>query len=798
MMPGKTRTGKTREVDPANRLVRRKRTADRERPGRAVPVTEPHPLALRQAMSNPAAAQPGDLLTLQRQVGNQAVSRLIQAKAAVATKLTVGAAGDRYEQEADRVAEQVMGKQQPASSKQQGVQRQQEGAQTMPLEATITRLVQRQAEEEEEIQTKRLQRQEDEEEIQTKPLVQRQEEEEEEIQTKRLQRQEDEEEEIQTKRLQRKADGSFDAGPGFEDRLAARKGGGRPLPQGTRAFMEPRFGADFSEVRVHAGADAARLNRQISARAFTHGKDIYVGEGRYNPGTDAGDRLLAHELTHTIQQTGGRPLVGHGAPSVQVSAQRTPGIQRKFDVVAFYGSFSSLSEEEQTKAVLKLLKKWSGIGTRKSTRRKNVALLMKGAAERNLWHVIGTVEDNHASYFKNELAPDYENVPSTIPEVPEKMESGQKLEQLKEQLEDFQKKKAQWEGRLKDQSWQDYLFHDYESEATEVALAVGGIKEKGTVSGQLGFSGTLEKELTSSQLGLGLGVKTGAFGGMKGKGKGEITKGKTSVTVSGEGDFLAGVEQNGEVTLTLDNKYAQVISQLEEQVKLGTWGEGSGKFSLGLSGISAEAKAYLAIGGQAMLKGKFDAQTKKGGIGLLIEGQGTAFAGAEAGGEAEFSASLTKGIAAAVKAKAFAGVKAEATGKCMFKLLGRPIFGVEGTAGVSYGAGGELEATMKIPVFGNSEFGFKATAALGLGTSSGAKVLVNAGNVALSAKEIWLKLKNMPTTMQGYESTLTMQDQEVLQKLNKLIAVYDGAIKQTRSQIRAIEKKPVEKQSLLL
>jgi hypothetical protein len=68
--------------------------------------------------------------------------------------------------------------------------------------------------------------------------------------------------------------------------------------------MEPRFGADFSGVRVHTDRESAQMNRELSAQAFTHGRDIYMGEGKYNPGSDAGKRLLAHELTHVVQQGG--------------------------------------------------------------------------------------------------------------------------------------------------------------------------------------------------------------------------------------------------------------------------------------------------------------------------------------------------------------------------------------------------------------------------------------------------------------------------------------------------------------
>ncbi len=133
--------------------------------------------------------------------------------------------------------------------------------------------------------------------------IQRQSAEEEEIQTKRLQRQ-PEEEEIQTQRLQRQGAGSFDAGPKIERQLAANKGSGSALPGEVRAFMEPRFGTDFSGVRVHTGNESAQLNRALNAQAFTHGKDIYLGAGQYDPGSPQGKQLLAHELTHVVQQTG--------------------------------------------------------------------------------------------------------------------------------------------------------------------------------------------------------------------------------------------------------------------------------------------------------------------------------------------------------------------------------------------------------------------------------------------------------------------------------------------------------------
>ena len=81
---------------------------------------------------------------------------------------------------------------------------------------------------------------------------------------------------------------------------------GQPLDRDTRAFMESRFGHDFSGVRVHADARAAQSARAVSALAYTVGRDVVFGSGQYRPGTMMGKRLLAHELTHVVQQGGGQ------------------------------------------------------------------------------------------------------------------------------------------------------------------------------------------------------------------------------------------------------------------------------------------------------------------------------------------------------------------------------------------------------------------------------------------------------------------------------------------------------------
>jgi hypothetical protein len=105
--------------------------------------------------------------------------------------------------------------------------------------------------------------------------------------------------------IQLKSDGAADSAPaGMDTALNSAKGRGTPLPDETRSKMESGFGTDFSQVNIHTDQEAEQMNKQIGARAFTHGNDVYFNSGEYKPNTTEGDHLLAHELTHTVQQGG--------------------------------------------------------------------------------------------------------------------------------------------------------------------------------------------------------------------------------------------------------------------------------------------------------------------------------------------------------------------------------------------------------------------------------------------------------------------------------------------------------------
>jgi hypothetical protein len=248
----------------------------------------------------PFDLETADMVDLQRVVGNQGIQRMLgqgnmaaknQSSTFIQTKLAVGPANDAYEQEADRVADQVMAMPDTA-------QRQEE--EELQMKPDFLQRQEEAEEEEEVLQPKR------------EDILQRQEEEEEELQAKPdfLQRQEEAEEEeemLQPKRdvIQRKGmDGGFDVGGDLEDNIRSAKGGGHSLPDTTRDFFESRFDRDFSSVRVHSDSQSDSVNRSIQAKAFTSGQDIFFKSGEYDPGNSGGQRLLAHELTHVVQQNG--------------------------------------------------------------------------------------------------------------------------------------------------------------------------------------------------------------------------------------------------------------------------------------------------------------------------------------------------------------------------------------------------------------------------------------------------------------------------------------------------------------
>ncbi|MEE3719918.1 DUF4157 domain-containing protein [Tumidithrix elongata RA019] len=194
----------------------------------------------------------------------------------VQAKLAIGAVGDKYEQEADQVASQVV----QTINTPENVQREdEEQVQTKPLES-----IQREEAPEEE-----------DEELQMKPL------------SDSIQRDEaPEEEELQMKPMlqRREAVNGGDASEELESSIQQAKGSGQPLDPNLQEKMGQAMGADFSSVKVHTDSQSDQLNQSIQARAFTTGQDVFFRKGSYNPSSTDGQELIAHELTHVVQQNG--------------------------------------------------------------------------------------------------------------------------------------------------------------------------------------------------------------------------------------------------------------------------------------------------------------------------------------------------------------------------------------------------------------------------------------------------------------------------------------------------------------
>lgn len=202
---------------------------------------------------------------MQRHYGNYAIGTL-NAPVAIQARLKVGAPDDRFEREADRVADRIMHMPLPdrpvRSGAPPGIQRKCAACAAGPAPCLDCGSV--------------------DEEIQRKPLA-------------------------AARPQANSGPGRAGAiGPAARELVTSVNTGGQPLPAEQRSFFEPRLGVDLSAVRIHRDAPAAMAARSVGARAYTLGRDVVFGQGEYRPETPAGRHLLAHELTHVVQQGGGR------------------------------------------------------------------------------------------------------------------------------------------------------------------------------------------------------------------------------------------------------------------------------------------------------------------------------------------------------------------------------------------------------------------------------------------------------------------------------------------------------------
>ncbi|WP_404361388.1 DUF4157 domain-containing protein [Methylotuvimicrobium sp. KM1] len=269
---------------------------------------------------------------------------------AVQLKMTANKPGDKFENEADNMADKVMKMPAPeervqkAELPEEKVQKQEEPLQKAELPEEKVQKQEEEPLQKAEEPERAIQKQEDEK-LQKaerpEDKLQKAEAPEDKLQKqeeKPLQRAKAPEEELQKaelpdeeirkkeeEQLQRKGDGAPGVSSQVQSAIHNKTTGGEALSGDVRGFMEPRFGADFSNVRIHRDAESGGLSNQLSAKAFTFRNHIFFSHDQYRPGTGEGKQLLAHELTHTIQQG----AAVQRSPQVTTTAT-PPALQRGF------------------------------------------------------------------------------------------------------------------------------------------------------------------------------------------------------------------------------------------------------------------------------------------------------------------------------------------------------------------------------------------------------------------------------------------------------------------------------------
>jgi hypothetical protein len=213
----------------------------------------------------------------------------------IQTKLKIGQPGDKYEQQADQMAERVMRMPEQEHVRMQPMEEEEEMIQSQPMEEEEEMMQMQPMEEEEEMLQPMCEDCQKEAMIQQQPM-------------------EEEEEELMPKANGNSS--SAEAPSAVHDMINSTRGSGSSLDSGTLATMGNGFGTDFSQVNIHTDSRAVQMNRQLNAHAFTVGNDIYFNQGQFNPSSQSGKRLLAHELTHVIQQGGAiHPMIQKDGPA---------------------------------------------------------------------------------------------------------------------------------------------------------------------------------------------------------------------------------------------------------------------------------------------------------------------------------------------------------------------------------------------------------------------------------------------------------------------------------------------------
>ncbi|MDH6086544.1 eCIS core domain-containing protein [Umezakia ovalisporum] len=356
-----------------------------------------------------------------------------------------------------------------------------------------------------------------------------------------------------------------------EASIQKARGKGESLPQNLQQPLEQAFNADFRQVRVHKDSQAHQFSQSLQAKAFTTGKDIFFRQGEYQPSSQQGQELIAHELTHVVQQNNG--LV-----------QRQGIIQKK-------------TTEDKSKVISERN------GTTKTTEREEK--ITKGI-EKEIEKI------NKAS--------------------PEQIEKAVKVMQ---QIGFFGEstKKTKIESDILNYSSETSLKKSIgiqnEAEFKVVMDIVNGFSAIAQVSSSIGLSAELstEHQAIIGQFKGDFKAKLSTFMGIKGAAKGEAKLGALiGLELSGEAEAKAGVEGNIEIELSGEIGNLKVAAELSGEAFAGAEAKADSNFSISKKGISSSVKLEAFAGARASAKGS-KSLSYKGKVLVKLSGEVEAQAG---------------------------------------------------------------------------------------------------------------------------------------------------------------------------
>lgn len=533
-------------------------------------------------------------------------------------KLTIGAVGDKYEQEADAVAAQVV-QQINSPAPTQNVQREENTSPNALRLKPLNKLIQRMGEEEEELQAK--------------PMVQ----------------------------LQGLSAGGT-ATPELEESIQQQRGKGESLSDSIRQPMEQAFGADFSGVKVHTDSQSNQLNQSIQAKAFTTGQDIFFRQGAYAPSSQVGQELLAHELTHVVQQNGN-------------AVQPGSTIQRDDDDKSpFSGGFKGDEPDDPVGEVNtemfgdtanKQLIKSGGGGE---------AFFQDPESTRTVTTGEGTVTTTETS------SKAFEGAGFAIQKITEADDTT-----LKEAFQVLARAGAFGEAAAKKQM---------ETSSGSTFTASGEASGFAGVEGEV-ISVKVIDAINGIQLLARATIKAGVGFDLKGA--------LEAATIVG------GIELKAKLEGKLSG-FAGVMAEAKGQLSFNA-----------IDGLLASGRLYAMAGAKS--EGEVTVSVNAGDLGIDGGGKYEAIAGAEAEAAGKLQVSM-EGISASGKLEAFAGAKVKASASASLKYKGRILIKVAGELEAQAGVGGSLEGEFSFQG-GKLVIKGKLAAALGIGGGAGVALEVD-------------------------------------------------------------------------